>query len=114
MYIVYMSRTLPLWGTFSSSFNSHSMASAMSERNEKDLKWIDVKNRPMNVMDDFTTFCSQQWLDAKFAIDDWTEEHHREIDDEVSSNLLLDGIYVSELKVAYLCFIRDFQKVKPI
>ena len=64
-------------------------------RDESDLENINVKNRPMNVMDDFTTFCSQQWLDAKTVIDDWAEEQHREVDDEVAFNLLLDGIHVS-------------------
>ena len=62
---------------------------------ESDLEHINVTKRPMLVMDDFTRFISQQWLDAKIIMDDWAEEQHREFDDEVVFSLLLDGICVS-------------------
>ena len=50
-----------------------SLATLMSKEmshSELDLENISVKNRPMTIMGEYSSFTSNEWLDAKTALDE--------------------------------------------
>ena len=47
-------------------------------RDETNLENICVKNRPMNVAEEYQMFCSDAWLDAKSALDDFMDNPSKE------------------------------------
>ena len=42
-------------------------------RDETDLENINVKNRPMKILQEYELFCSQEWLEAKGDLDESAE-----------------------------------------
>ena len=65
-------------------------------RDETDLENISSRNRPMKIMEEYETFCSQQWLDAKIAVDDSAEaaQPHAPMDECGRCQLLCDVLMV--------------------
>ena len=47
-------------------------------QDESSLENISVKNRPMNVAEDFLMFNSDEWLDAKTALDSHMDDDSKE------------------------------------
>ena len=41
---------------------------------ESNVENVSIKNRPMNIAEEYQLLCSNQWLDAKTALDDITED----------------------------------------
>ena len=63
-------------------------------RDESDLENINVKTRPMTIMEDYTLFCSQEWLAAKTDVDELAERARLDIDDGVRCTILTHTLKV--------------------
>ena len=50
--------------------------------NESAVENVNIKNRPMNVAEDYQLLCSNEWLGAKTALDDIVNEQ-KALDDTV-------------------------------
>lgn len=59
------------------------LASEMSTKisaDESSVENVSIKNRPMNISTEYELFCSDQWLNAKNALDQYypqTSEQHK-------------------------------------
>lgn len=42
-------------------------------RDESSLENVSIKNRPMNITAEYQQLCSEQWLEAKTAVDEATK-----------------------------------------
>ena len=58
---------------------------------ESDLENINVRARPMKIMEEYELFCSQQWLEAKTLLD----EKYERIAERQRCELLCSIIEVS-------------------
>ena len=62
-------------------------------QDESNLENISVKNRPMNVAEEYLMFNSDEWLDAKTALDDHMDDTSQEAE-TVKIKLLNDILLV--------------------
>ena len=69
------------------------MNSQLSQ-DESDLENINVKTRPMTIMEDYNLFCSQEWLEAKTDVDKWAKKEGLEMDECVRCTILTQTVKV--------------------
>ena len=102
---MYDMQSLHSWNLFYFRLSA-SMNREMS-RDETDLENINIRNRPMKIIEEFEMFCSQQCLDAKTAIDRSAERSRssRPIPESKRCSLLCGVLSVS---IVFYILISDF------
>lgn len=74
---------------------SDEMSTKLS-RDESSLENVSIKNRPMNITAEYQQLCSEQWLEAKAAVDEATKT--RGNTEKEKHEFLLDIFMVNIIK----------------